>query len=148
MLSRRFMWLCSLWALYGQATGATIPAHCFADAGRRFGDLSPQLLKELAEQESSGRCRLRHPTNANGSYDIGCMGINSSWLPALRDRFGITEQDLYDPCTNVHVGAWVYARTVRQFGNNWRAVGAYNATSEYKRIRYAWKIYTRLAAAR
>lgn len=125
-----------------------IPRQCFDEASARFGNVGAELLQVLAQQESSGRCTKRHPVNANGSYDIGCMGINSSWLPTLRGQFGLLEHDLYDPCTNVHVGAWIYAKGVRQHGNTWRAIGAYNAVSEDKRIEYAWKIYKQLNARR
>lgn len=123
-------------------------AKCFEEASARFGHTDPKVLRALAEQESSGMCTRRHPINADGSYDIGCMGINSSWLPKLERQFGITEQDLYDPCTNVHVGAWILAKNVRQFGDTWRAIGAYNARSEHKRIAYAWKINSHLNALR
>lgn len=123
-------------------------ARCFEEASARFGISNPDVLRAIAEQESSGMCMPRHPVNANGSYDIGCMGINSSWLPKLQKQFGITEQDLYDPCTNVHVGAWVYARNVRQYGDNWRALGAFNARSEHKRVAYAWKINSKIIALR
>lgn len=123
-------------------------AKCFDEASERFGHKNPKVLRALAAQESGGRCPRRHPVNADGSYDIGCMGINSSWLPPLQSKFGISEQDLYDPCTNIHVGAWIYAKNVRQFGDGWRAIGAYNATSEHKRIAYAWKINTQLNALR
>lgn len=123
-------------------------AQCFEKASSLFGLKSPKVLRVFAEQESGGRCQQRHPVNADGSYDIGCMGINSSWLPTLKSKFGITERDLYVPCTNIHVGAWIYARNIRQFGDNWRAAGAYNARSEHKRIEYAWKINARLAIAR
>jgi len=135
--------------------GAALPAvaddrvaRCFDEASERFGHKNPKVLRALAAQESGGRCPRRHPVNADGSYDIGCMGINSSWLPQLQSKFGFTEQDLYDPCTNIHVGAWIYAKNVRQFGDGWRAIGAYNATSEHKRIAYAWKINTQLNALR
>lgn len=123
-------------------------ATCFEEASARFGHANPDVLRALADQESSGRCTQRHPVNADGSYDIGCMGINSSWLPKLQAQFGITERDLYDPCTNVHVGAWILAKNVRQYGDSWRAVGAYNARSEHKRVAYAWKINSRLNALR
>lgn len=123
-------------------------ARCFDEASARFGHANPNVLRALAQQESSGKCTRRHPVNANGSYDIGCMGINSSWLPKLEKQFGITEQDLYDPCTNVHVGAWIHAKNVRQYGDNWRAIGAFNARSEHKRVAYAWKINSQLNALR
>lgn len=123
-------------------------AWCFEEASARFGHANPNVLRALAQQESSGMCARRHPVNADGSYDIGCMGINSSWLPKLQRQFGMTERDLYDPCTNVHVGAWIHAKNIRQYGDNWRAIGAFNARSEHKRIAYAWKIHSQLNALR
>ncbi|NHZ99066.1 lytic transglycosylase domain-containing protein [Massilia sp. CCM 8734] len=123
-------------------------ATCFEEASALFGHANPNVLRAFALQESSGMCTRRHPVNTDGSYDIGCMGINSGWLPKLQRQFGITEQDLYDPCTNVHVGAWIHARNVRQYGDNWRAIGAFNARSEHKRIAYAWKINSQLNALR
>ena len=68
------------------------------------------------------------------------MGINSRWLPILKGRFGFVEKDLYDNCININVGAWVLAKNIKAFGDDWRAVGAYNAKSETKRIHYAWKV--------
>lgn len=133
---------------YKPADASPIPARCFDDASDRFGLAHSPLLKAIAQQESSGRCMARHPVNPDGSYDIGCMGINSSWLPVLLKKFGLLEQDLYDQCTNVHVATWIFAKLVLQYGDTWRAVGAYNARSEYKRIEYAWKIYKHLTAAR
>jgi hypothetical protein len=131
-----------------RASSTEIPQACFDEASRRFPGVRAEVLRAHALQESSGRCKTRHPSNNDGSYDIGCMGINSSWLPMLHRKFGITENDLYEPCTNVHVGAWIAARNVRQFGDTWRAIGAYNARSEEKRSAYSWKIYKHLDAAR
>ena len=130
------------------ASAAPRVAKCFDEASARFGLAHPNLLRAMAMQESSGMCVWRHPVNADGSYDIGCMGINSSWLPKLHKQFRITEQDLYDPCTNVHVGAWIHAKNVRQYGDSWRAIGAFNARSEHKRVAYAWKINSQLHALR
>lgn len=137
----------ALWLTLPAAAGQGV-AKCFEEASARFGHANPNVLRAIAEQESSGMCTRRHPVNADGSYDIGCMGINSSWLPKLQRQFGITEQDLYDPCTNVHVGAWIHAKNVRQYGDNWRAIGAFNARSEQKRVAYAWKINSQLNALR
>ena len=77
------------------------------------------------------------------------MGINRSWLPVLHKKFGLTEADVWNPCTNVHIGAWILANSYRQHGKSWEAVGAYNAACTklkgracYRaRMTYANKVY-------
>ena len=56
--------------------------------------------------------------NANGSYDRGCMQVNSIHLGA----YGWTNvDDIYNPDTNARVAYGIYqARKVAQ-GNGWRA---------------------------
>ncbi|MFC0022236.1 transglycosylase SLT domain-containing protein [Neisseria gonorrhoeae] len=39
----------------------------------------------------------------------------------------LTGADVWNPCTNVHIGAWILANSYRQHGKSWEAVGAYNA---------------------
>lgn len=127
------------------AANASVTSLACVDAAARRFNHNPTLLRALIEIESSGTCPKRHPKNDDGTYDIGCMGINSRWLPQLHRKFSLTEQDLTDPCTNIHIGAWVLAKNIRTFGDHWRAVGAYNAKSETKRIKYAWKVFEKLA---
>jgi len=115
---------------------------CWESAGAKFG-IHPQLLYAIAKTESGLRPSAIN-RNTNGSYDIGLMQINSIWLPQLR-RYGITEDQLWEPCLNIHVGAWVLAQNIRQVGNSWNAVGAYNSSKPATRLRYAQRVYKNLS---
>lgn len=118
--------------LSGQASG------CWEDAAARYG-INPYLLYAIAKTESGLNPQAVN-RNRNGTYDIGLMQINSSWLPALR-KYGLDEQHLYDPCTSIQVGAWILAQNMQKMGNSWEAVGAYNARDAQLRMKYATKVY-------
>lgn len=130
-----------LWlSLPAQARGGTATA-CFEEAGARYG-VAPVLLQAIAIQESGMRPHALN-RNRDGSYDMGLMQINSRWLPTLA-RHGITQDQLWDPCVSVHVGAWILAGNFRRMGLNWDAVGAYNASTPVLRMRYAQVISGKL----
>ena len=114
---------------------------CFEQAASRY-HISAKLLRAISKTESGGKANAIHENTAS-SFDIGHMQINSSWLPTLA-KFGITQADLLNPCVCTHVGAWVLANNIRQFGYNWKAVGAYNAKSPIKRAIYARKVAANL----
>lgn len=110
---------------------------CLHEAAQRYS-VDPVLIKAIIKVESGGKPSAMGK-NKNGSYDVGMMQINSAWLPTLR-KYGVTAPDLFDPCTNIHVGTWVLAGNIARFGYTWRALGAYNAASEHKRVNYANKV--------
>jgi len=117
---------------------AALPARaCWDEAAARY-QVNSALLYAIAQTES-GLDPLAIGRNRDGSRDIGLMQINSAWLPTLA-TYGISERDLFHPCTSIHVGAWVLARNFHQLGYTWDAVGAYNAVSPGLRRAYAEKV--------
>ncbi len=133
-------------------TGALLTVHlplfattCFELAAQRYG-VPKTLLIAIAEQESGLRAGVVNTANRNGSRDIGLMQINSGWLPTLT-QYGITENDLLDPCVNTLVGAWILKGNFRRLGYTVNALGAYNARDPVKRLKYANAVLRRTGVA-
>jgi soluble lytic murein transglycosylase-like protein len=115
---------------------------CWNEVASWYG-VNVHLLVAIAKTESNFNPQAMN-RNKNGSYDIGMMQINSTWLPTLR-KYGVTEAQLKDPCVNLQVGAWILAQNVARMGLTWEAVGAYNARNPQLRVKYAQKVYRNLA---
>lgn len=125
---------------------SALPASaCWEEAGRKYG-VNPYLLYAIAKTESGLNPRAINRDNKNGSYDVGLMQINSFWFPTLR-KYGISEEQLYQPCVSIEVGAWILAQNIRRLGNSWNAVGAYNAANPALREKYALKVYRNVPPA-
>lgn len=140
----------SLAGLMALAIPLSASGNCWEDAGRRY-DIHPAYLYGIAQVESSLNPAAVNSGHAlrTGSYDIGLMQINSRNLKALA-KHGITEADLYMPCTSIMVGAWILRQAMNRYPDDmWQAVGAYNASCrqlkgracQAARSRYAWKVY-------
>lgn len=118
---------------------------CLRDNADRYG-VNRELVWAIVRNESSGNPRAVH-YNTDKSRDIGYMQINSYHLERL-NREGVTEQMLYDVCTNVQVGMQILDGFIKQYGYTWRAVGAYGAGNrpdrEAARQVYANKVAKRL----
>lgn len=131
------------------AVPAAANATCWGAASQSNG-IPVDVLKAVAKTESNFNPKAVNK-NANGTYDIGMMQINSGWLPKL-EAFGVTEASLHDACTNLKVGAWILSNNAKKLGWNWNAIGAYNvgcakldaAECNRRRNQYAWKVHTAL----
>lgn len=110
--------------------------NCWAAAAYRY-QLPAELLYAMGSVESSHNPKARATAN-DGTYSIGLMQINSSWFPRLR-QYGIEERELWEPCINIQVGAWILRQEVDRYGYSWEAIGAYYAGA-YSAKNYHWKI--------
>jgi soluble lytic murein transglycosylase-like protein len=78
--------------------------------------------------------------NKNGTYDMGLMQINSSWLPTLR-KYGYSANDIiYDACKNVYVGTWILANNISKSNELWKGVGNYHSHRASLNYSYAIKV--------
>ncbi|MES0332487.1 type III secretion system invasion protein IagB [Citrobacter sedlakii] len=100
-------------------------ANCWDNAAHYY-HVDPYLLYAIAKVES-GMNPYAVGVNHDGTRDVGLMQINSSHFTELQ-RYGIDEYRLIaEPCTSIMVGASILSDMIKVYGNNWEAVGAYNA---------------------
>ena len=131
------------------AANSAFADSCWSSASERYG-IHDTLLRAIALTESAMDSTAIN-RNTNGSVDVGLMQINSRWFPQLAEM-GVQPGDLWNPCTNIHVGAGILAGEIRRFGYTWQAVGAYHAgpaltvAREQRRRMYAQRVYQNLAA--
>jgi hypothetical protein len=70
-------------------------------------------------------CAAAH--NTNGTYDIGPMQINSTWLPKL-EKYNITQQDIqFNACANITVGAWILSKKIANRDDILVGIGDYHS---------------------
>lgn len=116
-------------------------AFCFEEAGKAY-DINPLLLQTIAKIESNLKPDALNK-NPNGTWDIGLMQVNSLWIKIL----GLNANELVsNPCYNAKTGAKILRQCINKYGYTWEAVGCYNATTDYKRVRYSWKVFNSLKA--
>ncbi len=115
---------------------------CFVDAAVRY-QVNPLLLRAIARQESSFRADAVNE-NTNGTRDIGVMQINTWWLDGPLGKAGLTEEHLFQPCLNIHVGAWILANEIQRHGLSWKAIGSYHSPTEWRQADYARRIHRHL----
>lgn len=111
--------------------------YCISQTAKRFS-LPEILLKSILDVEAGKIGELR--INKNGTFDIGPMQINSSWLNKFTGY--VSKEDiLYNGCTNIQVGAWILRYNIDKTGDLWRGIGNYHSNTKEKHEAYINKIY-------
>ncbi len=120
-------------------------SYLFKEIGSKY-NLDPKLLYAIAVTESSLNPNAIN-YNTNGSIDYGLMQINSCHLPTL-SKFGIDKNSLFQPQTNITVGAWILSKCVNKYGYSWNAIACYHMGSgsldNREALRYVWQVYENL----
>ena len=112
---------------------------CFEKASLTY-NINPLLLWAIAKVESNFNPYALNK-NKDGSYDIGIMQINTVHLKTL-EKYGLFDKRyIWDPCYNIHVGAWILSKCIQRHGYTWEAIGCYNAVTPWKRKKYSYKVY-------
>ncbi len=124
-----------------------VSLHCINDAAITYSIPAKLIIAVLqVERGHVGKTTK----NTNGTYDIGPMAINSSWLPELKKR-GISEYAIqFNDCQNVIVGTWILSKKLAARGNLAKGIGDYNSQHSpfnqryYERIRISYTQITLL----
>jgi len=104
----------------------------FVGAGEQYG-VPPLLLKNIAQIESNLNPNVIC-INKNGTKDYGLMQINTIHLKRLNKQYGVTEQMLMEPKTNIYAGAQLLSKIIHQHGFNFESIGRYHSnTAEFKK---------------
>ncbi len=115
-----------------------VTEYCITQTAKRF-NLPDVVLKAILAVESGKVGELR--INKNGTYDVGPMQVNSSWLPKFKGYI-TKEQILYNGCTNLQVGAWILKYNISQANNDiWQGIGNYHSKTKDKHEKYKQKVY-------
>ena len=123
------------------------PVHryCVAAAAERY-HVPVSLLYGILAAEDTRVGQIVQ--DANGSYDMGPMGINSLWLPVLA-RYDITRPEVLDNgCQNIAVGTWILACKLKGRQGSamahprvfWRHVGDYNSATPHWNHQYRQRV--------
>ena len=114
----------------------------FEQAGKLY-NIDPRILWAIAKHESRLNPEAKN-INSNGTVDIGIMQINTIHLKELK-KYNIGIKELYDPKTNIFVGAWVLSNCIKRYGSNRNALTCYNG--RIKGNNYAFKVIKQLNKA-
>lgn len=137
---------------------ATPPTYecLYQEANRQ--SIPPELI--LAVMKTEGGKLGQFQKNTNGSYDIGPMQINSTWIPKLAKKLNESTSRVeftlaYNGCWNMAVGAWILRDAINEAYQKsggkvisvreiWQGVAWYNSHTPKYGTPYAWRVHGNL----
>jgi hypothetical protein len=83
--------------------------------------------------------------NTNGTYDLGPMQVNTTWVPELAHRWKVDQSTAYhwvrdDGCVNVDVAAWILRRNIDSTGYLVGGISHYHSATPGIGTNYARKV--------
>jgi soluble lytic murein transglycosylase-like protein len=125
---------------------ARMIAACVFLAANTYG-VPPAALMGIYQIE--GGKLGQEVTNTNGTADLGPMQINTSWLPELSRRWGVSRETARrlvrdDACTNVGVAAWILRQELDETGNITTAIAYYHSRTPIHGRSYQGKVVNRI----
>src|SRR6185369_3041153 len=107
---------------------ASILAACLMIAAQTYM-VPPGVLLGILQVEG-GRIG-QEVGNANGSYDLGPMQVNTIWLSTLSKRWNVDRETARqwvrdDGCVNMGVSAWILRQRINLTGSLWEGIAGYH----------------------
>jgi len=113
-----------------------VPLECINQAAVQYHVHATVIISIIKTENGRNGIAVK---NKNGTYDLGVMQINSTWLLKLKNKGITSEQIRFDPCVNVSVGAWILAQGIANT-DGWRGVGNYHSYTEKHNAPYREKV--------
>lgn len=118
----------------------------------------PELLLAIMKTEAGRLGQFQK--NKNGTFDVGPMQINTSWIPKLAKKVNSTPEKVtytlaFHGCWNLAVAAWILRdaineATIKSKSRNttdahiWQGVAWYNSHTPKYGNAYAWRVHRNL----
>ncbi len=125
-----------------------IIAACLFLAAQTYS-IPPAVLVGIYQVEG-GQVGQQVGPNNNGSYDLGPMQINTTWLPDLAEQWGVSQATAKkwvkdDPCTNVGVAAWILRQQLDETHNLSQAIAYYHSRTPRFGQAYKHRVITSMS---
>jgi soluble lytic murein transglycosylase-like protein len=121
----------------------SVIATCLMLAAQNY-NVPPAVMLGIMHVEGGAIGQAAGP-NDNGTYDLGPMQINTSWVPQLARFWNVNANTALnmvknDACINVNVAAWILRQRLNESGNLTLAIAHYHSKTPRFGYVYARKV--------